>query len=65
MQVVEILTVDQQIEHVVSLPANLQTHFHPVQLGGLKEFGGLEGAEQIPARHQRENQINELTSASI
>lgn len=65
MQVVEILTVNQQIEHVVALPANLQTHFHPVQLGGLKELGGLEGAEQIPATHQRENQINELTGALI
>ena len=49
MQVVEILTVDEQIEHVVALSANLQTHLHPVQLGGLKELGGLEGAEQIPA----------------
>lgn len=68
MQVVEILTVNQQIEHVVALPANLQTHFHPVQLGGLKELGGLEGAEQIPVRHERKkekNQINELTGVSI
>lgn len=48
MQVVEVLAVDKQIEHVVALSANLQTHFHPVQLGGLKELGGLEGAEQIP-----------------
>lgn len=55
MQVVEVLTVDKQIEHVVALPANLQTHFHPVQLGGLKELGGLEGAEQIPERQHREN----------
>lgn len=52
MQVVEVLTVDKQIKHVVALPANLQTHFHPVQLGRLKELGGLEGAEQIPESQQ-------------
>lgn len=45
MQVVEILTVDKQIEHVVALSANLQPHLNPVQLGGLEELGGLEGAE--------------------
>lgn len=48
MQVVEVLTVDKQIEHVVALPANLQTHFHPVQLGRLKELCSLERAEQVP-----------------
>lgn len=55
MQVVEILTMDKQIEHVVALSTNLQTHFHPVQLGGLEELGGFEGAEQIPERRQRVN----------
>lgn len=50
MQVVEVLTVDEQIEHVVALPAHLQAHLHPVQLGGLKELCGFEGAEQIPER---------------
>lgn len=53
MQVVEVLTVDEQIEHVVALSAHLQTHLHPVQLGGLEELGGLEGAEQIPARAEK------------
>lgn len=57
MQVVEILTVDQQIEHVVALPAHLQPNFHPVQLGGLEEFCGFEGSEQVPESHQEENQI--------
>lgn len=50
MQVVEVLAVDKQIEHVVALPTNLQAHFHPVQLGGLKELGGLERAEEVPKR---------------
>lgn len=55
MQVVEVLTVDKQIEHVVALSANLQAHLHPVQLGGLKELGGLEGAEQIPGTQHGKN----------
>lgn len=53
MQVVEVLTMDQQIEHVVALSANLQAHLHPVQLCGLEELGGLEGAEQIPKKNNR------------
>lgn len=57
MQVVEILTVDQQIEHVVALPAHLQPHFHPVQLGGLEELCGFEGSEEVPGSQQEENQI--------
>lgn len=50
MQVVEVLTMDKQIEHVVALSAHLQPHFHPVQLRGLKELGGLERAKQVPER---------------
>lgn len=57
MQVVEILTVDQQVEHVVALPAHLQPDFHPVQLGGLEEFCGFEGSEQVPESQQGENRI--------
>lgn len=48
MQVVEVLTVNEKVEHVVALAANLQPYLHPVQLGGLKEFGSFERAEQIP-----------------
>ena len=48
MQVVEVLTVDQQIEHVVALSAHLQANLHPVQLGGLEELGGLERTKQVP-----------------
>lgn len=33
VEIVEVLAVDQQIEHVVALAANLQPHLHPVQLG--------------------------------
>lgn len=70
MQVVEVLTVDKQIEHVVALSANLQTHLHPVQFGGLKELGCFEGAEQIPektteGRSLHKKQIDEQKIASV
>ena len=42
VEVVQVLAVDQQVEHVVALPAHLQPHLHPVQLGGLEELGRLE-----------------------
>lgn len=48
MQIVKVFTVNEKVKHVVALAANLQPHLHPVQLRGLKEFGGFEGAEQIP-----------------
>lgn len=48
MQVVKVFTVNEKVEHVVALAANLKPNFHPVQLCGLKEFGSFEGAEQIP-----------------
>ena len=46
MQVVELLTVDEQIEHVVPLTTNLQPDLHPIQLCALKEFGRLETFEE-------------------
>lgn len=52
MQVVEVLSVNEQVQHVVALPAHLQPDLHPVQLSGLEELGGLEGAEEIPAKEE-------------
>ena len=39
--------MDEQVEHVVSLAADLQPRLHPVQAGGLEELGRLEGAEEV------------------
>ena len=47
MEVVEVLSVNQQVQHIVALSAHLQTCLHPIQAGGLEELGGLEGPEQI------------------
>lgn len=51
MQVVEILAMNQQVEHVVALSAHLQRRLHPVERGRLEELGRLERAEQISANH--------------
>ena len=47
MQKVQIFAMDEQIEHVVALPADLQSCFNPVKLCQLEELRLLEGAEQI------------------
>jgi len=49
MQVVKVLSVNQEVQHVVSLTANLQASFHPIQGGGLKEFCSLERTEEVAA----------------
>lgn len=69
MQVVEVLAVNKQIEHVVALSAHLQPHFYPVQLCGLKELSGLERAEQVPEKVTeylyRKQLHNEQKTASV
>lgn len=51
MQVVEILSVDEKIQHIVSLSNDLKTSFHPVEVGALEELGVLETSEQVPLGH--------------
>lgn len=41
VQIVEVLTVNEKVEHVVALAANLQPHLHPIQLGRLKNLVAL------------------------
>ena len=48
MQIVQVLPVDEQVEHVVALTTHLETCLHPVQLSGLEKLGGLERAEKKP-----------------
>ena len=48
MQVVEILAMDEEVQHVVTLATHLQPHLDPVQLRCLEKLGCLEGAEQVP-----------------
>lgn len=47
MKVVKIFSVNEQVQHVVALTTDLETHFHPVKGCCLKELGGFERSEQI------------------
>lgn len=47
MKIVKVLSVNQQVQHVVALATNLKPHFHPVKSSCLKELGSLERSEQI------------------
>ena len=49
MQVVHVLAVDEQVEHVVTLTANLQPRLYPVELRDMKEFGVAQCRKQILA----------------
>lgn len=48
VEVIQILPVDKQVQHVVALATNLQANLHPVQRRRLEEFRRLEGTEKIP-----------------
>lgn len=48
MQIVEVLPVDQKVQHVVALSAHLQPGLHPIQSSSLEKFGTLKRTEQIP-----------------
>ena len=39
--------VNEKVQHIVALPTDLKAHLDPIQLGGLEEFGGLEGPEEV------------------
>lgn len=53
MQVVEVLTMDEQVEHVVTLSTHLQSRLHPVQRRRLEELGCLERSEQISKKKKK------------
>ena len=42
MEVVQVLSVDQKVQHVVALTANLKPDLDPVETGRLEKLGGLE-----------------------
>jgi hypothetical protein len=58
MKIVEVLTMDQQIEHVVALAQHLQTRLDPVQRCCLEEFGRLERPEQIAEKKTKQSALN-------
>lgn len=47
VQIVQVLPVDQKIEHVVALATDLKACFYPIKLSQLEKLGFLESFEQI------------------
>ena len=47
MEVVQIFTVDQQVQHIVALSADLETSLNPVQLCQLEELCLLKSFEKV------------------
>mmetsp|Transcript_60568 Transcript_60568/g.88729 ORF Transcript_60568/g.88729 Transcript_60568/m.88729 type:complete len:226 (-) Transcript_60568:1127-1804(-) len=47
MKVIQILTMDKQIEHIVALSAHLQTRFDPVDLCRLEKFGRPQNLKKV------------------
>lgn len=52
MKVIQVLAVDEKVQHVVALTTDLQTSFHPIQFSGLEEFGGFERPKQKSAKEE-------------
>ena len=65
MEIVEVLTMDEEVEHVVSLSAYLQTNLQPIKLRGLEELCCLERPEQISGQWTRENYFLEIKDLII
>jgi hypothetical protein len=51
MQVVQILPVDEQVEHIVTLANDLETGLDPVECSLLEELGVLQRPEQVALSH--------------
>lgn len=45
VEVVEVLAVDEEVEHVVALPADLETSLDPVNRGSLEAGGNRRGSQ--------------------
>ena len=47
MQIVQVFAVNQQVEHIVTLAADLESCFDPIELRRLEEFRRFERSEQV------------------
>lgn len=62
MQVVEILAMDEEVQHVVTLATHLQPNLDPVQHSRLEELGRLEGPEQIPDKKKKKDHCQQMVA---
>jgi hypothetical protein len=47
MEIVQVLPVYKEVQHVIPLPADLEPGFNPVKSRRLEELGTLERSEQV------------------
>lgn len=47
MQIVQVLPVNQQVQHIVALSTDVQTSLDPVKFGQLEELCCLKSFEQV------------------
>jgi hypothetical protein len=45
MKIVQVLSMDEEVKHVVTLSTYLKTSFDPVEISLLEEFGVLQTSE--------------------
>lgn len=60
VEVVEVLAVDEEVEHVVALPTHLQTGLHPIELRRLEELGRRQRAEEVALVERLRRPVLEL-----
>lgn len=51
MKVVQVLSVDKEVKHVITLSTDLKTSFDPVEIGLLEELGVFQTSEQVSLDH--------------
>ena len=47
MKIIQVLSVNKQIKHVVTLTTHLQSCFNPIKFGRLEKLGGFERSKEI------------------
>ena len=52
MKIIQILSMDEQIQHVVALTTDLEADFHPIQRRRLKKLGPFERTKQISKKNK-------------
>jgi hypothetical protein len=64
MKVVQVLTMDQQVQHIVPLSTDLKTYLNPVKGCSLKKFRCFERAKQVSVKHHT-HQYNKYITETL
>ena len=61
VEIIQILSMNEKIEHVVSLSTDLETGFDPIDLGGLEELGRFDCEREKSAKIR----LDEMNSTDV